>query len=322
MVKKTKHLNISALFVYLQNIYRCENTHNLLIMNKIEKYNRRRVVSSYFSVTLTLTLILFLLGVLSVMVFGAYRLGDYFKQQITISLFLKNSALKTEVEQLESQLKNENYAYRVVFIPKQEAAKQFAKEIGEDFLSFIGDNPLQNAIDIQLNPDFTSEKQIENIAETLRKKSIISDVVYDKPLAEAMYNNIEKISGIILLITVSLTVISVLLINASIRLSIYSKRFTIKTMQLVGATKSFIRRPFIKVNVILGIVSAFCAMILLSVGLYYINLNFNNLILVSDYKFIVFLFLGILTFGILITWISTFFATQRFLNLHSDKLYH
>ena len=287
-----------------------------------ERYQKRKLISSYFSVVLSIALVLFLLGVLGLLVLNAQKLADYFKEQVVVTVFLKDNATEVEVSQLQKSIALATYTKHSRFVSKAEAAENFSKEIGEDFVAFIGDNPLQNAIDVYIKADFVKPLKLEEIAAELSAKDAVSEVSYDKPLISLLNDNVKKISIGILIASGILTLIAVLLINSSIRLSIYARRFIIKTMQMVGATKSFIRRPFILTNVKLGIGGAAMAILVLAAGIYYIDLRFPELRLAEDPLQLIIIFGGVLVLGILISLISTFFATQRFLNLRTDDLYY
>jgi cell division transport system permease protein len=195
-------------------------------------------------------------------------------------------------------------------------------ESGEDFMDFLGFNPLKNSIDVHLKADFVTSEKIEGISKSALKKAFVDEVNYDNDLVNLMNDNVKKISLWILIISGLFTLIAVLLINSSIRLAVYSKRFTIKTMQMVGATKQFIRRPFVWRSVKLGIIGAILALIGMAVVLYYVNKMFPELELLSKPTLIIGLFTFVFALGVIITWISTFFATQRFLNLNTDKLHY
>jgi cell division transport system permease protein len=189
-------------------------------------------------------------------------------------------------------------------------------------MDFVGYNPLKNSIDVYLKADFVTTEQLTAITDDLSNKSFIEEIRYDNDLVELMNDNVQKISFWVLVISAVFTLIAVLLINSSIRLAVYSKRFIIKTMQMVGATKSFIRRPFVWKSIKLGIIGALVALIGVAVVLYYLNLTFPELNLLNNTVSLIALFLGIFGLGIVITWISTFIATQRFLNLKTDQLYY
>ena len=287
-----------------------------------EQYQKRRLISSYFSVVLSIALVLFLLGVLGLLVINTKKLADYFKEQVAISVFLKDNAKQVEIDQLQKSLSLATYTKTTQFISKEDAAEAHSKEIGENFMEFLGENPLQNSIDVHLKAEYVSPTAIDSIAQQITLKEYVSDVVYDKPLIALLSDNVKKISFWILFASALFTVIAVLLINSSIRLSIYSKRFIIKTMQMVGATKQFIRKPFIWQNIKLGMIGAFVALLAMAGILYYVNKSFPELHLTQDPILIIVLFVGIFLLGIVISWISTYLAAQRFLNLRTDDLYY
>ncbi|MEA1787179.1 permease-like cell division protein FtsX [Arenibacter sp. GZD96] len=290
--------------------------------NSFERYQKRKLISSYFSVVLSIGLVLFLLGILGLLVLNTKKLADHFKEQIAISVFLKDTAKPVEVDQLQKALALAEYTKTATYISKEEAAEQHSEEIGENFLDFLGYNPLKNAIDVKLKADFVSTDKIEEIAADLSSKAYVQEVSYDQPLIKLLNENVKRISFWILVASGVFTIIAVLLINSSIRLSIYAKRFIIKTMQMVGATKKFIRLPFIITNIKLGILGALVALVALGVVAYYVDVYFPELYLFKDPGIIALLFLVIFSLGVLISYISTFFATQRFLNLRTDDLYY
>lgn len=287
-----------------------------------EKYQKRRLISSYFSVVLSISLVLFLLGVLGLFVLNSKKVGDYFKEQIPVVIYLKDSAKEAEVDQLKQSLTLAEYTKEAVYVSKEQAAEEHSAVIGEDYLEYLGDNPLQNSIDVRLNADFVTTEGVESIVSDIKAKSFVDDVLYDKPLTEQLTSNVTKISFWMLVAAGVFLVIAVLLINSSIRLSVYSKRFTIKTMQMVGATKRFIRKPFILKSLKLGFIGALIAIIGLAVVVYYSDQSFPQLQLLNDKVLLGGLFAGVFVLGLAITWMSTYLATQRFLNLRTDDLYY
>jgi cell division transport system permease protein len=286
-----------------------------------DKFQKRRLLSSYFSVVLSVFLVLFLLGILGLFVINSKKLSDDFKEEIAMTVFFKNEANDSIIASFKEELKTAKYVKSSVYVTKQEAAKTHTDVIGEDFMTFLGANPLQNSFDIYLNADYIDLNNISKIETKLRNNLMVSDVIYDKQLVNLVNDNIKKVSLWILIISAFLAVVAVLLINSSMRLSIYSNRFIIKTMQMVGATKSFIRKPFIWRSIKLGLIGSILAVLALIGTLIYLNNSYPNLGILDDPLMIGLVLLGVLTAGILITWISTFFATQRFLNLRTDDLY-
>lgn len=287
-----------------------------------ERYQRRKLISSYFSVVLSIALVLFLLGTLGLLVINTKKLANHFKEQVAVTVFLKDNAKEVEVNQLQKSLAMAPYTKTARFISREEAAEEHSKEIGENFLEFLGYNPLQNSIDVHLKAAYVETDSIQHIAERISGKDYVSEVAYDQPLVSLLNENVKRISLWILIASGAFTLIAVLLINSSIRLSIYSKRFIIKTMQMVGATKSFIRRPFILKSVQLGIIGAIIALLSMGGLLYYLSSRYPELGLFDDLPLLGALFGVILLGGIVITWISTYIATQRFLNLRTDDLYY
>lgn len=290
--------------------------------SSFDKYQKRKLISSYVSVVISIALVLFLLGCLGLLVINSKKVADHFKEQVVMTIYLNDTAKEVEVNQLKKSLAMADYTKDALYVSKEEAAEFMKAETGEDFMDFVGYNPLKNSIDVHLKADFVTTEQLTEITEGLSNKAFIEEIRYDNDLVELMNDNVKKITFWVLIISGLFTLIAVLLINSSIRLAVYSKRFIIKTMQMVGATKRFIRRPFVWKSVQLGIIGALVAMVGMAVVLYYLDITFLELELLKNTVLIAVLFVGIFLLGILITWISTFIATQRFLNLKTDHLYY
>jgi cell division transport system permease protein len=286
-----------------------------------DKFQKRRLISSYFSVVLSVFLVLFLLGMLGLFIINSKKLADDFRENIAMTVFFKNEANDTIIKSFNAELKKAPFAKTFEYVSKDAAAKQHTDIIGEDFVTFLGENPLQNSFDIHLKADYVYRDSIAKVESQLRKNPMISDIVYDKQLVNLVNDNIKKVSMWILIISGFFTIIAVLLINSSLRLSIHSNRFIIKTMQMVGATKAFIRKPFVLRSVRLGMIGAGLAILALIGVLIYLESNFPNLGLLDDQLLIALVLISVFALGVLITWLSTYFATQRFLNLRTDDLY-
>ncbi|MFN3942958.1 MAG: cell division protein FtsX [Flavobacterium sp.] len=286
-----------------------------------EKYQKRRLISSYFSVVISVALVLFLLGFLGVFMIQSKKLIANFKEQVPVTVFLNKEVTKAEIQELDKYLSVKKYIKKREYVSAETAASKHTDIVGEDFMEFLGFNPLEDSFDIELQADYVQMDSIYKIEKELKSFSFVSDVFYDKNLVDLVHENIQKITFWMLVLAGILTVVAILLINSSMRLSIYANRFIIKTMQMVGATKSFIRKPFIWKNIRLGIAGALLAILSLTLLLFYLNEEFPELELLQDPLMIGMVMVGVLVVGILIAWISTFFATQRYLNLKTDDLY-
>lgn len=289
--------------------------------NNIEHYQRRKLLNSYFSVVLSITFVLFLLGVLGLFLINGKKIASHFKEQIAMSIYLKDNAKEIEITQLQKKIQLDSATKSINFITKEEAAEKYIRDIGEDFLEFLGYNPLLNSIDINFNSNYVNTASLEKRKKEIESIDFVDEVVYDNPLVKLLDENIKKITLILLFITSIFVLIAVILINSSIRLSIYSKRFLIKTMQLVGATKSFVRKPFIWNHVRLGIISSIISLIALSIIIVQLDKYLPELKILQEANELTFLFIGIISLGIGITALSTFFATQKYLNLKSNSFY-
>ena len=286
-----------------------------------ETYQKRRLLTGYFSVIISISFVLFFVGVFGLFLLNTKNIASHFKEQIVMTIYLEDNAKDIEINQLQKKIQINSATKKVRFTPKAEAAELYARDIGEDFIEFLGYNPLLNSIDIYFNAAFVNTLSLTKIKRKFETTDFVNEVVYDQPLVTLLDENIRKITYVLLITTSLFILIALLLINSSIRLSIYSKRFIIKTMQLVGATKSFIRRPFIWIHLRLGILSSFIALSGLTILFFEINKRFPELNMMQQPLELSVVFGSVLLLGIGITGISTFFATQRYLNLKTDAIY-
>ena len=270
---------------------------------------------------ISITVVLFFLGILGLFLLNTKNVASHFKEQIVMTVYLKDSAKDIEITQLQKKIQLNPATKKVRYTSKEEAAEKYARDIGEAFVEFLGYNPLLNAVDVYFNAAFVNTLSLTQTKRQIEIADFVDEVVYDQPLVTLLDENIQRISFILLLSTILFIVIALLLINSSIRLSIYSKRFIIKTMQLVGATKSFIRKPFIWSHLRLGLLSSFLALTGLCILLWEINKRFPELNMLEQTYELILVFSGVLILGIGITGLSTFFATQRYLNLKTDAVY-
>lgn len=290
--------------------------------NSFNSFQKRRLHSSYASVVVSIALVLFIVGILGLILLKSSKIANHFKEEVVMSLFFKDNTTKKQIDSFREKLLKEKFTKNIYYISKKDAAMAYQKDLGEDFLDFLGENPLKNGIDLYLKATYVTPEKMDELKEKFSKNRLIIDVSYDKPLVKQLTKNIKRISFWLLILSSFLGLVAIILINSSIRLSIYAKRFNIKTMQMVGATKSFIRRPFIWQSIKLGFIGAIIAIIGVAVIVYYLNKYIPALELLKDYLSLGYVIGGILLTAFVITWISTFFATQRFLNLQTNDLYH
>ena len=286
-----------------------------------DNYQKRRILNSYFSVVISISIVLFLLGILGLFLLNTKNLVSHFKEQIVMTVFLKDSAKDIEISQMQKKIQLNAATRKVTYTSKEEAAELYARDIGEDFVEFLGYNPLLNSLDIYFNSTYVNNLSLNETKTEIEVSDFVDEVVFDQPLVALLDENIQRVSFLLLMISTLFIIIALLLINSSIRLSIYSKRIIIKTMQLVGATKSFIRKPFILSHIRLGILSSILALIGLSFLLWEIDKRFPELEMFQQQNELTIIFIGIMFLGIGITGLSTFFATQRYLKLKTNAVY-
>jgi cell division transport system permease protein len=286
-----------------------------------DNYQKRRILNSYLSVVISISIVLFLLGILGLFLLNTKNLVAHFKEQIVMTVFLKDSAKDIEISQMQKKIQLNAATRKVTYTSKEEAAELYARDIGEDFVEFLGYNPLLNSLDIYFNSTYVNNLSLNKTKKEIEVSDFVDEVVFDQPLVKLLDENIQRVSFLLLMISTLFIIIALLLINSSIRLSIYSKRIIIKTMQLVGATKSFIRKPFILSHIRLGILSSILALIGLSFLLWEIDKRFPELEMFHQQNELTIIFISIMTLGIGITGLSTFFATQRYLKLKTNAVY-
>jgi len=291
-------------------------------MSKTEKHSAEiKVKTSFVSTIISISLVLFLMGLLGLIVINAKKISEHVKENIGLSLYLSEDINNSQLQKLKDLINAKPYTNRMEYVGKEEAAEMLKRDLGEDFVDFLGYNPLSASIDVYLKADFAEEANIEAIASELKHLSKVKEVVYQKDLLAEVNTNIRKIGLVILGFSVLLLIVVVALINNTIRLAIYSKRFLIKTMQLVGATSSFIRRPFVGRGILNGIVSGIIASLLLLGVIFSIKQNLPEFLELQNFNIYLILFVSIIVLGILISWISTSLAVRKFLRIQSGDLY-
>ncbi len=290
-------------------------------MKAESRLTKRRLRSSYLTSIISITLVLLMLGLLGLLILNAKRVSDYVKENIGFSIILKENVKEVDIIRLQKNLDASEYVKSTEYITKEQAAEELQQELGEDFIEFLGYNPLLASIEVHLYAPYANPDSLEVIEGDFQNYDQIKEVFYQKSLVNLLNENIRKISLIILVFSALLFLIAIALINNTIRLSVYSKRFIIHTMQLVGATRGFIRRPFLYRSAFHGLIASLLAIGLLSGLLYLGQQEFQEIISFRDIEILGVLFLAVLIIGIAINWISTFFAVNKYLRMNVDKLY-
>jgi cell division transport system permease protein len=287
--------------------------------SKSNEISRTQLTGSYLSVTISITLVIFMLGLIGLLVINAGRLSDYAKENIGISVFLNSDEKEMDVIRLQKELDASNYVIETIYVSKEEAARMLKEELGEDFENYLGYNPLPPSIDIKLSAKYANIDSIKVIESQLKKNPLVKEVFYQKSLVNLVNDNVKKIGAVLFLFSLLFLFISIALINNTIRLAYYSKRFTINTMQLVGATPAFIQKPFIVKSSFFGAFASLIAIFLMVVSIYFIQSSFEGIVIFKD-KAIIFSLMFVL--GVFISGFSTYFAVNKFLKLNTNQLYY
>lgn len=287
------------------------------------KIRKRRVgaVNSHFTVTLSITLVLFLIGIVGVLIFSGDQISDYVKENIGFSIILKDDAKDVDVHRIQKYLDATEYVKSTNYVDKERAAQELSDELGEDFIEFLGYNPLLASIEVKLKAAYANPDSLTIIENEFKSYAQIKEVLYQKDLVNLVNENIRKITIVLLLFCLLLFIVSVALINNTIRLAIYSQRFIINTMQLVGATKSFIRKPFVNRIILDGLIASVLAIVLLTLAIYSIQNELSAIISLNDLELLVMVYSLVILIGIIISQMSAFFALNKYLRLRSDELY-
>ena len=280
--------------------------------NKIES---KKVRSNLISIFLINTVVLFTLSLIGFIYLKSTSVESYFKENVLVSIYLKNNTKDFENKQLIKFLNLNDDVKQITYLSKEDAAKNFSKEIGEEFVGFLGYNPLLDAISVQLYGDKIDVYSIEKFIENINNFEFIEEVEYDKPLVNALNTNFEKMGLWIFILSIIFFLTSFILINNSIKISIYSKREIIKTMQLVGATSKFIRKPFIWTYVRIGFLSSIVSIILLFIIILQLSIQIEEIDLFTKINDLIILICFIIFYGISSSFISSFLITQRYLKL-------
>jgi cell division transport system permease protein len=293
-------------------------------MNMSEKSSsKRRVAGSYFMSLMSIALVLFLLGVFALLMLHAQKLSNHLKENIGFEVVMNSNVKEDNILKLQKELDAMPAVKSTTYITKDEAIRRLSEDLGEDFLQWLGneDNPLLPSIDVRFKADYANNDSLNLIQAQLLKNKDIKEIYYHKSLVNLINQNMNRIGLGLMIASLVLLIIAITLIRNTIRLSIYSKRFLVRSMQLVGATPAYIRRPFIRSGITQGFFGALIADAFLALLLYGLYQRLPELTLVQDYTIIICIFGGIIVLGILLGGLSTRFALRKYLNADVDKLY-
>lgn len=286
-----------------------------------DKIERRRLTSSYFSVVVSISLVLFMLGMVGLVVLQAQKISDYVKENIGISIYLNEDVKEIDVKRLQKSLDAARFVKDTEYVDKATAAERLQEDIGEDFIDFLGVNPLYASIDVHLIAEYAHPDSVVWIEADMLENPKVKEVHYHKNLLTMVNENVRKISFLLTGFSILLLIVAFALINSTIRLSIYSKRFLIRSMQLVGATQGFIRRPFVLKGIAHGLYGAIIALALLAGVIFYAQKEVPEVFDFGDVELFASLFALVLIMGVVISWISTSLAVRKYLRLKTDQLY-
>lgn len=291
-------------------------------MSKKESHvTSRQLRSSYLTTIISISLVLFVIGLVGLLILNAHKISRHVKENIGFTVFLNNDVKEVDMIKLQKSLDASSFVRSTEFISKEQAAMELKDELGEDFVNFLGYNPLLSSIDVKLKAEYANADSIAKIEKRLVKYSQVKEISYQKSLIETVNQNIKKISIVLLIFCGLLFIISLSLINNTIRLSVYARRFLIKTMELVGATRAFVRAPFVIKSLWHSLISILITFVLLGGVIYMIDKHIPELSILYELDTIAVLYASIMVIGFAIVWCSTTLAVNRYLRMKGNDLY-
>ena len=292
-----------------------------MVLQSTKSLNRK-IISSSTSVVISLSLVLFIVGLLALILINTQKLSDYIKENIGFTIMLENTITEIETIKFQKELDAANFTKSTRFITKEEATEELKTDLGEDFISFLGYSPLLSSIDVKLNAIYANTDSLEKITSELNTNPVVFEAYYHKDLVTKLNANVKKVSFFLLIFCTLLFFIAFVLINNTIRLSVYAKRFLIRTMKLVGATNGFIQRPFLIKGVYQGLYSSIFAVFMLIGAIQLVQAENSTQLNIDDLKIIGIVFIFIFISGLILSLFSTFFAVKKYINLNKNELYN
>lgn len=296
---------------------------NFSKVNRKNNSTKRRLKSSYIISLLSITLVLFVLSIFTLLVLYANRISSYIKENIGFEIVMKKGVKEADILSLQKELDKKNFVKSTKYISKDEATRQLSEDLGDDILQWLGDveNPLLPSIDVRFTSEYANNDSIARIEEWVTKKKIVKEVYFQKSLINSINENVNILGALLLLVGAVLLIMAVTLIGNTVRLSIYAKRFIVRSMQLVGATQEFIMKPFMKTFIIQGVIGSFVALALLTVFIVTMMKKVPELVILTNFGGIATIYLSTLLLGVILTSLASFFSMRKYLDADIDELY-
>ena len=287
------------------------------------KSTKRRFAGSYFISLMSIMLVLFVLGMYAFVMIYTDRLLDFVKENIGFEIVMKSNAKESSIINLKDELSKKDYVKSVEYISKEDATNRMKEDLGEDFLQWLGDveNPLLPSIDVRFVADYANADSMAMVEKWVDDKTIVKEIIYPKTLTNTINDNINKIKIVLFAVSIILLLIAITLISHTIRLSVYSKRFTVRTMQLVGATEGFIMKPFLKTFMIQGLIAALIALVFITMALYGMNDYLPEMNMSQGNGYIISIYASVIGLSLILTFFSTVFSMRKYLNADIDRFY-
>ena len=282
----------------------------------------RKIISSSASVVVSLSLVLFIVGLLALVLINTQKLSDYLKENIGFTIMLKDSVAEIETIKFQKELSSAKFTKNITFVTKEEATQSLKTDLGEDFISFLGYSPLLSSIDVKLNAAYANSDSLEKITAELAENPVVFEAYYQKDLVDKLNSNVKRLSFFLIIFGILLSFVAFVLINNTIRLSVYAKRFLIKTMKLVGATDGFIHKPFLIKGLNQGLYSSIFAVFLLIGSIQLVQGETTEMLNVDDLKIIGIVLIFIFLAGLILSLFSTFFAVRKYIQSNENELYN
>lgn len=286
------------------------------------KIMRRRLANAYLSSVISISLVLLLVGLAAMLLVNAKGVSDYFKENMQVSVMMKQTVSEEQALEFQMSLDQERYIRNSLFVSKEQGRRELSDVLGDNFLEVFETSPIPVSIDVTLNADYVSADSLEMVKQEISRSPLVDEVVYQSSLIDALNANISRISMVLGVFIVLLLFISFVLINNTVRLNVFARRFTIHTMKLVGATRSFIRAPFLVQAAFQGTFSAFIAIIALTAMMYFLRNSFEQLFEIFRLDLLLTVFGIVLLSGLAICLISTWFVVNKLVSLKKDELYY